>query len=138
MKSIDKFLFEELLAQAEKNPRLRQNYDMRTTSEDHSQRMLNALLPGTCVPIHRHPHSTEAVLLLSGRAEEILYEEVNGEGGESDRRFREIERYLMDPKTGQFGCVVPVGAWHTILALEPSVIFEAKDGKYGEDGSEIG
>ncbi len=136
MKSIDKSFLDELLAQAGKNPRLRQNYDMRTTSEDHSQRMLNALLPGTCVPIHRHPHSTETVLLLNGRAEEIIYEEVKS--GESGRKFREIERYLMDPKAGQFGCVVPAGAWHTILALESSVIFEAKDGKYGEDESEIG
>lgn len=146
MKSIDKSFLEELLIQAQKNPRLRQNYDLRTSVDDHSQRMLNALLPGTCVPIHRHPQSTEDVLLLSGRAEEILYEEVEGPMpeihsavfGENGRKFREVDRCLMDPKAGQYGCVVPVGAWHTITVLEPSVIFEAKDGSFGKDGSEIG
>ena len=111
---------------AVENPRLRQNYDLRTSSADNSQRMLNALLPGTVVPIHRHPNSNENVLLLCGKLVEVVYDE-NG---------KEIERIHLDPTIGNYGCVIPPGAWHTVEVLEPSVIYEAKNGKYGEDGSE--
>ena len=75
MLEIDNKFISELLSEAAENPRLRQNYDLRTSSDDNSQRMLNALLPGTVVPIHRHPHSTENVLLLHGKLAEVLYEE---------------------------------------------------------------
>ena len=123
---INKELLDNLFEQAKKNPRLRQNYDLRTSSADTSQRMLNALLPGTVVAIHRHPQSTENVFLLCGKLVEIIYDE---EGNET-------ERICLDPAVGNYGCVVPQGAWHTVEVLEPSVIYEAKDGKYGEDGSE--
>ena len=123
---INKDLFDNLFEQAKETPRLRQNLDLRTSSADTSQRMLNALLPGTVVPIHRHPQSTENVFLLCGKIVEIICDE-NG---------NEIERIHLDPSVGNYGCVVPQGAWHTIEILEPSVIYEAKDGKYGEDGSE--
>ena len=126
MIAIDKTLISNLLAQAASNPRLRQNYDLRSSEADGSQRMLNALQPGTVVPIHRHPLSNESIVLLCGKAEEIFYD---GEG-------RETERLLMDPEAGSYGCVVPAGSWHTIVALEPTVIMEVKDGRYGEDGSE--
>lgn len=123
---INKELLDSLFEQAKENPRLRQNLDLRTSSADTSQRMLNALLPGTVVPIHRHPQSTENVFLLCGKIVEVICDE-NG---------NEIERIHLDPTVGNFGCVVPQGAWHTVEVLEPSVIYEAKDGKYGEDGSE--
>ena len=123
---IDKGLIDGLLEQARENARLRQNYDLRTSADDNSQRMLNALLPGTVVPIHRHPQSTENVFLLCGKIMEVICDE-NG---------NEIERIHLDPTVGNYGCVVPQGAWHTVEVLEPSVIYEAKDGKYGEDGSE--
>ena len=123
---INKDLLDNLFEQAKENPRLRQNLDLRTSSADTSQRMLNALLPGTVVPIHRHPQSTESVFLLCGKIVEIICDE-NGD---------EIERIHLDPSVGNYGCVVPQGAWHTVEVLEPSVIYEAKDGKYGEDGSE--
>lgn len=123
---INEDLLGKLLEQAVVNPRLRQNYDLRTSSADNSQRMLNALLPGTVVPIHRHPQSTENVFLLCGRIVEVICDE-NG---------KEIERIHLDPTVGNYGCVVPRGAWHTVEVLEPSVIYEAKDGKYGEDGSD--
>ena len=123
---INKDLLDSLFEQAKENPRLRQNLDLRTSSADTSQRMLNALLPGTVVPIHRHPQSTENVFLLCGKIVEVIYDE-NG---------KEIERIHPDPSVGNYGCVVPQGAWHTVEVLEPSVIYEAKDGKYGEDGSE--
>lgn len=122
----DKVFLEKLFEQAIVNPRLRQNLDLRTSEADTSQRMLNALLPGTIVPIHRHPQSTENVLLLCGKIVEVICDD-NG---------NEIERIHLDPTVGNYGCVVPQGAWHTVEVLEPSVIYEAKDGKYGEDGSE--
>ena len=147
---INKKLIQELYDKAVVNPRLRQNFDLRTSSEDNSQRMLNALLPGTCVPVHRHPQSSETVVCLCGKIVEVIYEEVKAvdagneellRGGfeaEVSRKtvLREVERVHLDPSVGNYGCVVPAGAWHTVEVLEPSVIFEAKDGKYGEDGSE--
>lgn len=123
---ITKELLDKLFEQAKDNPRLRQNLDLRTSPADTSQRMLNALLPGTVVPIHRHPMSNENVLLLVGKLDEVFY---NNQGIET-------ERIHLDPSTRKFGCVVPQGTWHTVKVIEPSVIFEAKDGKYGEDGSE--
>lgn len=143
MMEIDNKFISKLLSEAAENPRLRQNYDLRTSSDDNSQRMLNALLPGTVVPIHRHPHSTENVLLLHGKLVEVFYEEEQaGDGIEQKqdmaigRRFHETARIVLDPSSGNYGCVVPAGTWHTVEVLEPSVIYEAKDGKYGEDGSE--
>lgn len=126
MIKIDNSLISNLLTQAAASPRLRQNFDLRSSEADASQRMLNALQPGTVVPIHRHPNSNESIVLLCGKAEEIFYD---GEG-------RETERLLMDPAAGSYGCVVPAGCGHSIVALEPTVIMEAKDGRYGEDGSE--
>ena len=123
---INKEFLGKLFEQAVENPRLRQSYDLRTSSDDNSQRILNALLPGTVVPIHRHPNSNENVLLLCGKLVEVIYDE-NG---------KEKKRIHLDPNIGNYGCVIPPGAWHTVEVLEPSVIYEAKDGKYGEDGSE--
>lgn len=123
---INKEFLGKLFEQAVENPRLRQSYDLRTSSDDNSQRILNALLPGTVVHIHRHPNSNENVLLLCGKLVEVIYDE-NG---------KEKERIYLDPTIGIYGCVIPPGAWHTVEVLEPSVIYEAKDGKYGEDGSE--
>lgn len=126
MIQIDKKLINDLFDKAVVSDRKRMNYDLRTSSNDGSQRMLNALLPGSIVPIHRHPYSNENVLLLCGKLVEIIY----------DVEGNETERIHLDPSVSNFGCVVPAGAWHTVEVLEPSVIFEAKDGKYGEDGSE--
>lgn len=126
MIQIDKKLINDLFDKAVVSERKRMNYDLRTSANDGSQRMLNALLPGSIVPIHRHPNSNENVLLLCGKLVEIIY----------DVEGNETERIHLDPSVGNFGCVVPAGAWHTVEVLDPSVIYEAKDGKYGEDGSE--
>lgn len=126
MITIDETLIKDLFAKAKESNRLRMNYDLRTSSNDSSQRMLNALLPGSIVPIHRHPKSNENVLLLCGKLVEVIY----------DAEGNETQRIHLDPSVGNFGCVVPAGSWHTVEVLEPSVIYEAKDGKYGEDGSE--
>ena len=125
MIEINRKLISELFDKVLLNPRLRQNYDLRN-SDDNGQRMLNALMPGTDVPIHRHTQSNETVILLCGKIIEILYDDAGNE----------TERFHLDPSLGNFGCVVPPGVWHSVDVLEPSVIFEAKDGKYGEGGSE--
>lgn len=123
------------------------NYDLRTSASDNSQRMLNALLPGTSVPINRHPLSNENVLLLQGKLVEVFYEEetlgsdmpmgMDAQDVMNGVRLREKERVTLDPSVGNYGCIVPAGVWHTVEVLEPSVIYEAKDGRYGEDGSEM-
>ena len=143
--NINKDLLDELLAKAETSERKRMNFDLRTSPDDGGQRMLNALMPGTVVPIHRHPMSNESVICLSGKLVEVIYEEdditndfpmgMDAQDVPSGKRFKESARYMLDPSLGNFGCVVPAGAWHTVEVLEPSVIFEAKDGKYGQDGS---
>ena len=146
MIQIDKQLIRELFDKAVVSERKRMNFDLRTSPDDGGQRMLNALMPGTVVPIHRHPMSNETVICLSGKLVEVIYEEddiakdfpmgMDAQDVPSGKRFKESARYMLDPSVGNFGCVIPAGAWHTVEVLEPSVIFEAKDGKYGEDGSE--
>ena len=148
---INKDFLGKLFEQATENPRLRQNFDLRTSSADNSQRMLNALLPGTPVPIHRHPNSTETVICLCGKLDEVIYEKVISYEKTSLEDFqqsmdaqdivrkieyREVQRINLCPAQAKYGCQMPQGAWHTVEVLEPSVIYEAKDGKYGEDGSE--
>ena len=149
---INKELLDSLFAQAKVNPRLRQNYDLRTSSADNSQRMLNALLPGTVVPVHRHEATSETVVCLCGRLDEVIYEEVGDFENEETRKvenaefpmgmdaqdvvrrlaYREVQRIHLCPAEGRYGCQVPKGAWHTVEVMEPSVIFEAKDGAYGK------
>ena len=139
---INKELLDGLLAEAKENPRLRQNFDLRTSSADTSQRMLNALQPGTEVPIHRHENTAETVICLVGKLEEIIYEEVNEYVHEAtsccddvirQKSFKEVSRQILSPAEGKFGIQIPAGAWHTINVIEPSVIFEVKDGAYRGD-----
>lgn len=125
MIQIDKALLDDLFEKAKESDRLRMNYDLRTSTSDNSQRMLNAMLPGTVVPVHRHPQSNENVILLCGRLDVVIYSVDN----------KEKERIHLDPSAGSYGGVIPAGAWHTVDVLEPSVIYEAKDGSYGQDGS---
>ena len=145
MIEINNNLLKELQVKAADSERKRMNFDLRTSPDDGGQRLLYALMPGTVVPIHRHPMSNESVICLSGKLVEVIYEEeiakdfpmgMDAQDVPSGKRFKESARYMLDPSLGNFGCVVPAGAWHTVEVLEPSVIFEAKDGKYGEDGSE--
>ena len=139
---INKELLDGLLAEAKENPRLRQNFDLRTSSTDTSQRMLNALQPQTEVSIHRHEKTTETVICLVGKLEEIIYEEVNEYVHEAtsccddvirQKSFKEVSRQILSPVEGKFGIQIPAGAWHTINVIEPSVIFEVKDGAYRGD-----
>ena len=131
-----------LLQQAKESPRLRQNYDLRNSSEDTSQRMLNALQPGTQVPIHKHGTTAETVVCMRGKLEEIIYEEVIEYIKDNDAKsfdgvdvmrkvsYRETGRYLLSPTEGNHGMQIPPNTWHSINVIEPAIIFEAKDGKY--------
>ena len=85
MIEINKKLISELFDKAVVNPRLRQNFDLRNT-DDNGQRILNALMPGTVVPIHRHPNSNESVIILCGKLIEITYDNdnVNDDDGDDD------------------------------------------------------
>ena len=119
--TINNKLFDALSEEARKSPRLRMNYDMRTTANDQSQRMLNAIEPGTELPIHRHRKTTEVCFVLRGKAEEIFYDDYGNE----------TERVLMVPNSDCCGVIIEIGRWHKIVSLEPgTVIFEAKDGPY--------
>ena len=141
----DKDFLDKLFEEAVVNPRLRQNLDLRTSANDNSQRMLNVLLPETVVPIHRHEDTTETVVCLCGKLDEVIYEEVvTYENAASEAlpmgidaqdvtrkvEYREVQRIHLCPAEAKYGCQIPKGAWHTVEVIEPSVIFEAKDGAY--------
>ena len=128
---INEELLEELHRKACFSDRLRMNFDLRTTTEDGSQRMLNALEPGTHVPIHRHLKTSETVICLEGSLDWAFYEELpNMDAGGPGREFQETFRTELCPAKGQYGVQIPKGAWHTIEVFEESTIFESKDGKY--------
>ena len=118
---IDKILLDDLTAQAKASPRLRQSFDLRNTPEDNSQRMLNALEPGTVMPIHRHLASSETVALLRGKICWHFY----------DNAGNKTESVVLDAN-GDIRCInVEKGRWHSLECLESgSVIIECKDGKY--------
>lgn len=127
---INKEFLGKLFEQAVENPRLRQNFDLRTSAADTSQRLLNALLPGTVVAIHRHETTTETVICLCGKLDEVIYEKALSSEGKEE--WHEIQRIHLCPAQAKYGCQIPQGAWHTVEVIEPSVIFEAKDGRYGQ------
>lgn len=118
---LDKTLLDSVTDEAKTSPRLRMSRDMRTTSADNSQRMINAIEPGTELPIHRHRNSSESCIVLRGSAEEIFYDD-NGQIS---------ERVIMRPESDCVGVNIEKGRWHKIVSLEPgTVIFEAKNGAY--------
>lgn len=135
-------LLEALHEEARGSERLRQNYDMRTTEEDTSQRMLNVLEPGTNVPIHRHLKTSESVVCLEGCLDWVFYEEMptgdtgapihDGETAVDESQFAEVARFRICPRERKFGIQIPMMTWHSIEVHEPSTIFEAKDGAYGK------
>ena len=124
---IDKDILDNLTAQAKASPRLRMNLDLRNSASDGSQRMLNAIEPGTVMPIHRHTKSSETVVCLRGHLRELFYDDA-GEVTE-----------VIDLLPGG-DCValnIPIGQWHTVRVLESgTVILECKDGAYEPLGEE--
>lgn len=137
---INNDLLKDLHAKAQTNERLRMNYDLRTTADDTSQRMLNALQPGTKVPIHRHLKTSETVVCLEGCLDWVFYDELpnidaggaihDGESAQDETCFVETTRFRVCPREGTFGIQVPQAAWHSVIVHEPSTILEAKDGAY--------
>lgn len=124
---IDKSLLDDLTQQAKASPRLRMNLDMRTSAEDSSQRMLNALEPGTILPIHRHRKTTETVVILRGSATQYFY----------DDEGQVTEQLTITAGTPDCGMSVEKGRWHKMVSHESgTVIFEAKDGAYEPIGEE--
>ena len=127
-------LLDSLTEQAKASPRLRINLDLRNSAEDKSQRMLNAIEPGSPLPIHRHTKSSETVVCLRGRLVEEFYDELEMVCTES------IE---LSPNGPVVALNIPIGQWHTVRALESgTVILECKDGAYEplgpEDTLEVG
>lgn len=118
---ITQTLLDSLTEQAKASPRLRMNYDLRNSSEDTSQRMLNAIEPGSPLPIHRHRSTSETVICLRGRLVEEFYDDAG----------MCIESVELSPNGAVVALNIPIGQWHTLRALESgSVILECKDGAY--------
>lgn len=118
---IDKTLLDLLSDKAKASQRLRMNCDMRNSAADKSQRMLNAIEPGTELPVHRHRSSSESCVILRGCAEEFFY----------DNDGNITERVRMQAGSDCVGVNIEKGRWHRIVSLEPgTVIFEAKYGVY--------
>lgn len=125
---INNKLLDELTEQAKINLRLRQSLDLRNTPEDLSQRILNAIEPGSVVPIHRHRKSSETILCIRGILIVEFYDELERICTES---------VVLAPNSVAVAVNIPVGQWHTVHAEEiGTVILEAKDGKYEPTGPE--
>ena len=119
---ITQAILDNLTEQAKSSPRLRMNLDLRNSAEDQSQRMLNAIEPGSPLPIHRHQKSSETVVCLRGRLVEEYYDELE--------RIC-TERIELSPNGPVVALNIPAGQWHTVQALESgTVILEMKNGKY--------
>ncbi len=121
MNLINNDLLDIVSSQARVSNRLRMNYNLHDSLDAKAQRLLNALEPGTVLPIHRHTMTAETYILLRGRIK-IMYYNDNKEI---------VEESLLDPIKGHYGVHIPIGQWHTLEVLEKgSVIFEVKDGPY--------
>ena len=142
---IDNILLDKLTAQAKESPRLRMNMDLRNSDADSSQRMLNAIEPGSVVPIHRHRKTSETVVVLRGRVVEEYYDDagalvesfVLGDCHVADAPRNDVNRDA--PRNDvpmAYALNIPAGQWHTLRALESgTVILEMKDGAYEPIGA---
>lgn len=118
---LDNNLFDQILLKAQESPRRRMNYDLRTSSSDGSQRMLNVLMADTVVPIHRHVDTSETVIVCRGKVREEFYDDQGNKTAE----------FVLEAGGDCPAVQVPMGMYHTLVCLEDgSVIFEAKDGAY--------
>jgi cupin fold WbuC family metalloprotein len=121
MQLINNKLLDEVTAQAKVSPRLRMNHNFHESLDAKAQRLLNALEPGTILPIHRHMHTAETYVLIRGKIKILFY---------NDKK-EVTETAILDPMKGNYGVQIPKGQWHTLEVLESgSVIFEVKDGPY--------
>lgn len=121
MNLIDQALLDDLSRRAAANERLRMNHNFHDSLDAPSQRLLNALEPGTRMPVHRHLHTSETYVLLRGRLRVMYYDDAGCLTDEA----------VLDPAVGQYGVHIPRGQWHSLEVLAAgTVLFEAKDGPY--------
>lgn len=123
---IDNNLLNEVERKAEKSPRRRMNFNLHDSLDAKAQRLINVLLPDTVLPIHRHVHTSETYMLLRGKMVVVFYNDMGAQ----------IERHILDPYIGNYGVHIPAGQWHSVEIIEPSAIFEVKDGPYTPLSSE--
>ena len=134
--NITQAILDQLTEQAKASPRLRMNMDLRNSADDQSQRMLNAIEPGSPLPIHRHRHTSETVVCLRGRLVWEYYQELRDEGLElrdssKSSRVQKVQEIELSPNGQVVALNIPAGQWHTVRALESgSVILEMKEGAY--------
>lgn len=114
-------LLNQITAEAQKNPRLRMNYNLHDSLEAKAQRLLNALEPGTILPVHRHMNTSETYILLRGQLNVLFY----------DDNKNLTATFELNSTKGNFGIHIPIGQWHTLEVIETgTTIFEVKDGPY--------
>lgn len=119
---ITQALLDELTAKAQESPRLRMNLDLRNSAEDQSQRMLNAIEPGSILPIHRHQKTSETMVCLRGKLRVEYYDELERICTDS---------FIIEPGGFNVAVSIPIGVWHTVHALESGTcILEMKNGAY--------
>lgn len=119
--TIDKHLLDSLTSQAKASPRLRMNYNFHQSLDDKCHRMLNAIEPGSDIPIHRHPTKDESFVVLRGKVRSTTY---NDDGSV-------IESVVLSLEDGTFGVDIPEGVWHKVESLETgSILFECKEGPF--------
>ncbi len=117
---IDNHLLDQVSSEAAESPRLRMNFNLHDSLDAKAQRLINVLLPGTVLPVHRHRHTAETYILLRGKMTVTFYNDAGVA----------VERHHLDPLTGNYGVHITAGQWHGINVIEPSSIFEVKDGPY--------
>ena len=120
MQIIDDTLLAELSAQARASERLRMNYNFHESLDEKCHRFLNALEPGTSVAVHHHPTKAESVVVLRGKVRVLTY---NDDGTVK-------EDVVLSPEEGRYGVDIPKNVWHTVLCIEPAVLFECKEGPF--------
>ena len=119
---ITQTILDELTEQAKVSPRLRMNLDLRDSETEQSQRMLNAIEPGSVLPIHRHQHTSELMVCLRGRLQVEFYNELEKKCTDS---------FIIEPNGKNMAVSIPIGVWHTVHALDSgTVILEMKAGAY--------
>ena len=122
MKIIDDILIDYLAEEAKKSPRLRMNYNFHQSLQDKCHRFLNAMEPGTIIPIHHHPTKEETFVVLRGKVRVTTYND-NGEV---------LESCVISQEEGRYGVDIPKNVWHGVECLEPCVLLECKEGPFVE------
>lgn len=118
---IDEKLLDEVTAKARASERLRMNHNLHDSLDAKAQRLLNALEPGTMLPVHRHRHTAETYIVLRGSILVVFY----------DDKKSPTSEFVVSPERGVYGIHIPAGQWHTLIVREEgTVIFEVKDGPY--------